>query len=313
MEDYYPFGLTFNSYSRENSAPQDYKYNGKEEQTELNLGWLDYGQRMYQPELGRFFAQDRFAEKYYDHSPYGYALNNPALYIDINGDSVWTTHASNVDKNGNTTVTHTVHVQGKVLNQSNGSTKAGDVARGLNGRLNAQGSTSTKTNDNGTTTTEIINFAADFTEAKSMADVSKTDHLVVMVDGVLGKGDPSLGGGDAVGLGSEPGKISYVESSGAVETAFHEVGHNLGLPHSKGADPMSYSGRGTNFSRDQVNMIYENAISGSPNNGSNSGVMGNHFPNVPSGSVYGTSNNTRPFKTAPGQRALIPLPLINKH
>jgi RHS repeat-associated protein len=57
---YYPFGLAFNSYQRENSVAQDYKYNGKEEQTELGLGWLDYGARMYQPELGRFFTQDRF-------------------------------------------------------------------------------------------------------------------------------------------------------------------------------------------------------------------------------------------------------------
>src|SRR5690606_38920667 len=40
MDDYYQFGLTFNSYSRENTTPQDFKYNGKEEQNELRLGWL---------------------------------------------------------------------------------------------------------------------------------------------------------------------------------------------------------------------------------------------------------------------------------
>lgn len=43
--------------------------------------------RMYQPELGRFFTQDRFAEKYLDNTPYHYALNNPVLFIDVNGDS----------------------------------------------------------------------------------------------------------------------------------------------------------------------------------------------------------------------------------
>jgi hypothetical protein len=41
MDDYYPFGLAFNSFSRENSVKQDFKYNGKELQDELNLGWLD--------------------------------------------------------------------------------------------------------------------------------------------------------------------------------------------------------------------------------------------------------------------------------
>jgi hypothetical protein len=43
---------------------------------------------MYQSEIGRFFAQDRFAEKYYSMNPYQYGLNNPMRYVDMNGDSV---------------------------------------------------------------------------------------------------------------------------------------------------------------------------------------------------------------------------------
>lgn len=88
MDDYYPFGLAHSSYTRENSVAQDFKYNGKELQDELGLGWLDYGARMYQPDLGRFFVQDRFAEKYMVFSPYQYAANNPIKYIDVNGDSL---------------------------------------------------------------------------------------------------------------------------------------------------------------------------------------------------------------------------------
>lgn len=30
VEYYYPFGLTFNSYQRENATPNQYQYNGKE-------------------------------------------------------------------------------------------------------------------------------------------------------------------------------------------------------------------------------------------------------------------------------------------
>lgn len=41
-DDYYPFGLTFNTYSREMSIDQNYLYNGKEIQDELGLEWLDY-------------------------------------------------------------------------------------------------------------------------------------------------------------------------------------------------------------------------------------------------------------------------------
>ncbi len=92
--DYYPFGLTFNSYSRENSTPNDYKYNGKEEQTELDLGWMDYGARMYLPEIGRFGVQDRFAEIYSSLTPYHYGGNNPMLFIDVNGDSLMTAFSS---------------------------------------------------------------------------------------------------------------------------------------------------------------------------------------------------------------------------
>lgn len=85
---YYPFGLTFNSFQRENSISQDYKYNGKEEQNELSLGWLDYGARMYQPDLGRFLTQDRYSEKYYPINPYQYGANNPLIFIDHKGDSL---------------------------------------------------------------------------------------------------------------------------------------------------------------------------------------------------------------------------------
>jgi RHS repeat-associated protein len=84
-DDYYPFGGTFNSYT--GGDVNLYKYNGKEEQEET--GWYDYGARMYDPWLGRFFTQDRFASKYYDLSPYQYTANNPINFIDINGDSIW--------------------------------------------------------------------------------------------------------------------------------------------------------------------------------------------------------------------------------
>lgn len=51
------------------------------------VSWYDYGARFYDPAIGRFHAQDRFAEKYLDFSPYQYTLNNPIRYIDVNGDS----------------------------------------------------------------------------------------------------------------------------------------------------------------------------------------------------------------------------------
>ena len=85
MEDYYPFGLTFNSYSRENSITQNYRYNGKELQSDLNLGWLDYGAREYMPDIGRWSTIDPLAEVAKRWSSYAYAYNNPITFIDPDG------------------------------------------------------------------------------------------------------------------------------------------------------------------------------------------------------------------------------------
>jgi RHS repeat-associated protein len=68
--------------------PQDYKYNGNEEQNELGLGWLDYGARMYMADIGRFMRIDSRANNYMMYSPYGYLVNNPLNNVDYNGDFV---------------------------------------------------------------------------------------------------------------------------------------------------------------------------------------------------------------------------------
>ncbi|MFM7855221.1 MAG: RHS repeat-associated core domain-containing protein [Flammeovirgaceae bacterium] len=85
MDDYYPFGLTAQSYSRESSVPNMYKYNGKELQDELNLGWLDYGARMYDPAIARWTTIDPLSEVSRRWSPYSYCYNNPLIFVDPDG------------------------------------------------------------------------------------------------------------------------------------------------------------------------------------------------------------------------------------
>ncbi len=83
--DYYPFGLTLNSYSREKSTPQKYLYNGKELQDDLDLGWYDYGARMYDRSIARWNAIDQYASVYEENSPYSFVANDPVIGIDFEG------------------------------------------------------------------------------------------------------------------------------------------------------------------------------------------------------------------------------------
>lgn len=85
--NYYPFGLKHEGYNAlaGNSAYQ-YKYNGKELQTET--GMYDYGARFYMPDIGRWGVVDPLAEMYRPFSGYNYVLNNPMSNIDPDGREV---------------------------------------------------------------------------------------------------------------------------------------------------------------------------------------------------------------------------------
>ncbi len=66
----------------------NFLYNGKELQTDLNLDWYDYWARMYDVSIGRWNVVDLLADSFSIDSPYNYVLNNPIILTDPNGDDV---------------------------------------------------------------------------------------------------------------------------------------------------------------------------------------------------------------------------------
>ena len=239
-----------------NYAQNKYRYNGKELQNQefsdgTGLEEYDYGARFQDPQLGRFFTQDRFSEKYHSLSPYQYSDNNPIRNIDVNGDSIiiGSINISNpVDapRGGNIgkiSLT-TIDIEGKLINESTTSYSDADMQTSAN-RLN-------DANSSYFSVTGVSVAISDISVASADNPLQSGDHAYRIEDpGLLpgSNGDPGVVGmtpigqnvvnlnslilsqtpattGEYAGTGKSASGGATLERTGA-----HETGHSAGLDH----------------------------------------------------------------------------------
>lgn len=86
-QDFYVFGMPMPGRSYVANSSYRYGFGGKEKDNEAKGegNQLNFGNRIYDPRLGRWLSVDPEARQYPGHSPYSYALNTPLSAVDPDG------------------------------------------------------------------------------------------------------------------------------------------------------------------------------------------------------------------------------------
>ena len=82
--DYSAFGAPMAGRTYTSNAYR-YSFNGKEKESEIASGDLDFGARIYDCRLGRWFSRDPMARTYPESTPYAFVRNSPIGKLDIDG------------------------------------------------------------------------------------------------------------------------------------------------------------------------------------------------------------------------------------
>ena len=224
--NYYPFGLAITTTG---TSKNKYLYNGKELQP--SNAYYDYGARMYDASVGRWFVVDPLAEKFIGLNAYVYCANNPILLADPNGKD-WSISASQ-NKEGNWTIN--IHFKAQILNSSGEKVDTKALAEATKSQFENAFNNIFK-NDDGTTITvnasaniSVINKKEDLAKDATLIDVRKrndenfeTDNKKAYIAGVANSGKEILLNEKAVD------EIILGENK---RTIPHEIGHTGGLRH----------------------------------------------------------------------------------
>lgn len=100
--------------NRQYSSSSEYRYgfNGMEKDDEATTSAYDFGARMYNSQLGRWWSVDPSASRYPNASPYNSFDNNPTFFNDPDGEDARVTIEKNNDGTVTITLSTTVFVTG---------------------------------------------------------------------------------------------------------------------------------------------------------------------------------------------------------
>src|SRR5690606_23768499 len=122
-----------------NSQAEKYKYQGQEHEEELGKNTYAFQWGDYDPAILLMGKIDRFAEKYYEQSPYSFSQNKPMRFNENKGDSLWINYKGNrvLYENGNLSNRDGTAYTGKgVKVQDDGTVKLSGFLKKAVGALN---------------------------------------------------------------------------------------------------------------------------------------------------------------------------------